>query len=201
MLDSGEGCKNSLVGIHGQTEWVLGKSCTIYGPVYELVTCVSSCSEGSSRTFVVSACAFYTTHCWIIEGNGYSMLDSGEGCKNSLVGIHGQTEWVLGKSCTIYGPAYELVTCVSSCSEGSSCALLVRASTFYGTHSRVVGGGCNRINWFWQGEGVLVGCRGRNHLVSSVRHSVDSYAVSCIAACCIGSYVEVARVVPSEVHE
>ena len=129
------------------------------------------------------------------------MLDSGEGCKNSLVGIHGQSEWVVGKSCTIYGPVYELVTCVSSCSEGSSCALLVRASTFYGTHSRVVGGGGNIISLLWKCEGILACCWSRNHFISSMRHSVNSDTTTSSTVSCISGDIEVVSIVPSKVHQ
>ena len=129
------------------------------------------------------------------------MLDSGEGCKNSLVGIHGQSEWVLDKSCTIYGPVYELVTCVSSCSEGSSRTFVVNASTFYTTHCRVIDGGGNIISLLWKSKGILACSRSRNYLVCSMRHRVDSDAATCSTASSIGSDIEVVCIIPSEVHQ
>ena len=120
---------------------------------------------------------------------------------HSYIRSHCQCQWILSQNVLTYGPVNKLMTCCCSCCQCSGCAFLICTSTFYCTHSWIVSGNSYCINWFWQGEGVLVSCRGRNHLVSSVRHRVDSYASSGIAASCIGSYVEVARVVPSEVHE
>ena len=142
MLNSGEGCKNSLVGIYGQGEWVVSQYLAIYGPVEELVTCVSSCGEGCGCTFVVYTCAFYTTHCSIVNCYAYGMLNSGEGCKNSLVGIYSQCEWIVSQCLAIYGPTYELVTCVSCCGESSGCTLVINTSALYTTHSCIVHSSC-----------------------------------------------------------
>ena len=129
------------------------------------------------------------------------MLNSGEGCKNSLVGIHGQTEWVVGQGLAIYGPVYELVTCVRSCGESCCCAFVVSTSTFYTTHCWVVYGSCHCICTLWKSKAVLDCSRSRYHLVGCMRHSIDCNAMTCCSASCIRNDIEVACIVPSKIHE
>ena len=115
------------------------------------------------------------------------MLDYSEVSYGCDVTSYGQCQWVIGKGFITYGPVDELMTCCWSSGKSSRCTFGVSACTFYRTHSWVVSGSCYGINWFWQGKVVLVSCRSRNYLIRSVRHSIDSYAVTCIAASCIGS--------------
>ena len=143
MLDCSEGCENLNICGNGQAEWVLGQCLTTYGPTYELVTCVSGSSEGCSCTFVVNTSAGYTTHSSIINCYAYGMFNSSEGCENLNICGNGQAEWVLSKGLTTYGPAYKLITSISSSCKSCGCTFVVYTCAFYCTHSRIVSGDGN----------------------------------------------------------
>ena len=201
MLDYCEVSYHSYIRSHCQCQWVIGQRFLAYGPAYKLITFVSSCCQCSSCTFCICASTLYTTHRRIVHGGGYGMLDYCEVSYHSYIRSHCQCQWILSQNVLTYGPVNKLMTRCCCRSQSSGCTFCICACTLYTTHRRIVSSNGNGVIWFWQGEGVLVSCRSRNHSISSMRHSIDSYAVSCIAARSIGSYVEVAGVVPCEIHE
>ena len=149
MLDDSEVSYSCDVTCYSQCQWILSKGFATYGPVNKLMTYCWSSGQGCGCTFGVSTCTFYSTHSWIVRGDGHSMLNDSEVSYSSNVTCYGQCQWILSKGFTTYGPVEELMTCCWCSGQGCGCTFGISTCTFYRTHSWVVSSSSYGINWFW----------------------------------------------------
>ncbi len=138
MLNRFEVCHYGYIACDGQGQWVVCQCIFANCPTYKLVTFVCDCCQSSSCSIVIYTSALNSTHGWIINGCGNSMLNRFEVCHYGHIASNSQCQWVVCQCFSIHHPSHKLITFVCDCSQSRTCTIGIYTSAFYTTHCRVV---------------------------------------------------------------
>ena len=166
MLNRFEGSHYSYIASNSQCQWVVGQCVFSNSPSHKLITLVCDCCQSRTCTIGIYTSAFYSTHCWVINGCGNSMLNRFEGSHYGYIASNGQCQWVVCQCVFANCPTYKLVTFVCGCSQSRTCTIVIHTSAFYRTHCWIIHGcGNGMLNCFEVCHYGHIACNGQGQWV------------------------------------
>ena len=103
------------IACDGQCQWIFSQCIFANCPTHKLITFICDCSQSCTCAIVIHTCTCYTTHGWVINSCGNSMLDNCKISHSVHIAIDGYGGWISCSSLAINGPINKLVSFVRGC--------------------------------------------------------------------------------------